>query len=213
MIAPEGRKILTVLLILTFLSGLGSFIYNLDWLFAVYGILGFLFLACLFFFRDPERKIPVGDKLILAPADGKVIQVKTVDDPNVGKDARQISIFLSLFNVHVNRMPVTALVRQVDYQPGKFLTAFTHAASHENEQTNILLEHESGLMRVKQIAGFIARRILCYAKEGTQMKQGERLGFIMFGSRMDVIFPRHVQVLVALGDKVQGGTTIIGKFT
>lgn len=212
MIAPEGRKILAVLLILTFLTGLGAYVYHLNWLFAVYAVLGFLFLACLFFFRDPELKITEGDDLILAPADGKVIQVKTVDDPTVGKEAHQVSIFLSLFNVHVNRVPVTALVRQVDYQPGKFLTAFTHAASNENEQTNILLEHQAGLVRVKQIAGFIARRILCYATAGKQMKQGERLGFIMFGSRMDVIFPRHVQVLVALGDRVRGGTTIIGKF-
>ncbi len=212
MIAPEGRKILAVLLVLTFLTGLGAYVYNLDGLFAVYAVLGFLFLASLFFFRDPERKIPEGDNLILAPADGKVIQVKTVDDPSVGPEARQVSIFLSLFNVHVNRVPVTALVRQVDYQPGKFLTAFTHAASDENEQTNILLEHQSGLVRVKQIAGFIARRILCYAQVGNQMEKGERLGFIMFGSRMDIIFPRHVQVLVALGAKVRGGTTIIGKF-
>ncbi|NOZ03088.1 MAG: phosphatidylserine decarboxylase family protein [FCB group bacterium] len=212
MIAPEGRKILLTLFAVTFAFGIGGYYYSLDWLLWLFAISGILFLFCLNFFRDPVREIPDEKNCIISPADGKVVLIKEVNDKEVGSPAKQVSIFLNVFNVHVNRVPFDGTVRSVSYRPGKFLAAFNHKASDENEQTSIVLETTEGTIKVKQIAGLIARRILCYASEGKKFAQGDRLGFIMFGSRTDIIFPATVTVNIAVGDKVTGGKTIIGKF-
>ncbi len=212
MIAPEGRKILLTLFAITFVFGIVGYYYSLNWLLWLSAISGLLFLFCLNFFRDPIREIPDEENGIISPADGKVVLIKEVNDKEVGGEAIQVSIFLNVFNVHVNRVPFDSTVRSVSYRPGKFLAAFNHKASDENEQTMIVLDTSEGVMKVKQIAGLIARRILCYASDGKKFSRGDRLGFIMFGSRTDIIFPAAVTVNIAVGDKVTGGKTIIGKF-
>ena len=210
MIAKEGRKIILILFFLTIFSRLVGNINGLEWLSFVYLISGLFFLFSLIFFRDPKRNIPAGDNSLVSPADGKIINVEQVNDPDVGKGIL-VSVFLNIFNVHVNRVPVTVLIKKTDYKQGKFLAAFNHKASDENEQTIILMESPNGLMKVKQVAGLIARRIHCYAQAGKTLLKGDRLGFIMFGSRTDIIFPSVYQVQVHKGQTVTGGETIIAK--
>ena len=167
-----------------------------------------------FFTREilpDKRPIDKSENALISPADGKIIGIDQVNDSEIGESANRISIFLSVFNVHVNRVPMTCTVKQVKYIPGKFLAAYDHKASDENEKTEILFSEANITYRVHQIAGIIARRIRCYAEKDLKMVKGDRLGFIMFGSRTDIIFPKSVQIEVDLGDKVKGGETIIGK--
>ena len=175
-----------------------------------------LFLACitvfsLYFFRDPQRIPPKVDGF-LAPADGKIIQIREIEDDELGK-AWQISIFLSVWNVHSQRVPLSGKVLSKKYYPGKFFAAFKHKASKENEQTSVLFEGEKGnKFKIKQIAGWIARRIINYMEPKNNVERGERLGFIRFGSRVDIIVPEKFQLYVSLGDIVTGNQTIIGHF-
>jgi len=210
--APEGRKILSILLIIT--SGL-LFIYlltNLSILPIIAGISSLLLVFSLNFFRDPDRKIPEGDNIIISPADGKVTVVTTINDPEVGENSKLVSIFLNVFDVHANRVPISGKVISSSRKDGQFVSAFRHDAVDVNEQTTILLDTSIGVVKVKQIAGLIARRILCYAKVGEKMSKGDRLGFIMFGSRTDIILPSSVDVLVEVGKRVVGTETIIGNY-
>ena len=210
--APEGRKILSILLIIT--SGL-LFIYlltNLSILPIIAGISSLLLVFSLNFFRDPDRKIPEGDNIIISPADGKVTVVTTINDPEVGENSKLVSIFLNVFDVHANRIPISGKVISSSRKDGQFVSAFRHDAADVNEQTTILLDTSIGVVKVKQIAGLIARRILCYAKVGEKMNKGDRLGFIMFGSRTDIILPSSVDVLVEVGQRVVGTETIIGNY-
>ena len=152
-----------------------------------------LALWVAYFFRDPERTGPRGDQVVIAPADGKVVLISDVDEPSfMGGRARRVSIFMNVFNVHVNRYPVTGIVRYVHYNPGKFLNAAVEKSSLENEQMSVGIETRRGRMLVRQIAGLIARRIVTYSKEGEQVEQGERMGLIRFGSRVDVFLPLDV---------------------
>ena len=210
--AHEGRKILSILLIITAsLFFIGLFINSTIFPIAG-GILSLLLVFSLNFFRDPDRKIPEGKNIIISPADGKVTAVTSIDDPDVGKNSKLVSIFLNVFDVHANRVPISGKVISVNRKPGQFVSAFRHDAADVNEQVTTLFETSLGAIKVKQIAGIIARRILCYAKIGEKMEKGERLGFIMFGSRTDVIFPPSVNVLVKVGQRVVGTETIIGTF-
>ena len=211
MLAPEGRIILIILFITTFTTGMIGSYYDSERLLVCYTFFGLLFLFSCNFFRDPVRSIPLDESSIVAPADGKIIRIDQVNDSEIGEGANRISIFLSVFNVHVNRVPITGTVKDVKYIPGKFLVAYDHKASDENEKTDILFIGVNITYRVHQIAGIIARRIRCYAEKDLKMEKGDRLGFIMFGSRTDIIFPESVQIEVDLGDKVKGGETIIGK--
>ena len=211
MIAKEGRIILIPLLLITFPVGLYAHATNNLTLTILYAILGVLFLFCLNFFRDPKRTIPMDASLVISPADGKVVKVTEINDPEVGEGAKLVSIFLNVFNVHVNRVPLDGTVTAMDRKTGKFLAAFDHKASDVNEQVVTVLSHASGQFKIKQIAGLIARRILCYAQPGQKMHKGGRLGFIRFGSRTDLIMPAHVNVKVEVGQKVAGGETIIGQ--
>lgn len=213
MLAPEGRRILVPLLIAAFGVGILAHYYDYLGLSILYLVLGGLFLFCLNFFRDPTRIVPVNPKAIISPADGKVVKISKVDDPDVGEQATLVSIFLNVFNVHTNRMPVTATIKSVDHKIGKFLAAFNHLASDENERVTIIMESEFGTFKVKQIAGLIARRIICYAEPGKEMQKGGRLGYIMFGSRTDLILPAQVNVQVQVGQKVTGTETIIGEIS
>jgi len=178
-------------------------------------VAGYIFLGItvfiVSFFRDPERDIPSGEDSIVSPADGKVIVVRRVTEGRILKaEAIQISIFMNVFNVHVNRVPASGRVSEVFYNPGKFFSADKDKASLENEQNALLIEAENGKkFAVNQIAGLIARRIVCYAKEGDAVEKGRRFGMIRFGSRLDVYLPVDCRANVKEGDKVKAGSTIL----
>jgi phosphatidylserine decarboxylase len=170
-----------------------------------------LTLFVLFFFRDPERTLPEGKGVVVSPADGRVIVIKDIFEPDYLKqDVKQISIFLSVFNVHVNRAPVGGSVEVVKYNPGKFHVASVDKASLDNEQTAMVISDGKNKILVKQIAGLIARRIVCYAKPGDALKSGERYGLIRFGSRVDLFLPKTAEVRVKVGDRIKGGRDVIG---
>ncbi len=170
-----------------------------------------LTLFVLFFFRDPERPLPKGENLVVSPADGRVVVIKDVYEPDYLKqDVKQVSIFLSVFNVHVNRAPVGGIVETVKYNPGRFHVAAVEKASLENEQTGMVIVHGKHKLLVKQIAGLIARRIVCYAKPGDALAPGERYGLIRFGSRVDLFLPRDTVLKVKVGDRIKGVRDIIG---
>jgi len=181
-----------------------------------YGVIGatvVLFGLTLNFFRDPDRRPPPGDHLILAPADGKIIKVQKVREPEFLKsDATMISIFMSPLNVHVNRNPVTGIVRHYRYVEGEFFAAFEDKASEKNEQTIIGIESSGGAVLMKQIAGFVARRIVCTLNPGDTVRAGERFGMIRFGSRVDVFIPLSAQVLATEGMKAVAGETVLASF-
>lgn len=172
-----------------------------------------LFLFTAYFFRNPRRTIPKDCRAVLSPADGVVLSVSNVhEDKFLGGSAKKVSIFLSIFNVHVNRSPVAGEVKYVKYVPGKFLPAFKSHASEINERNYVGLESPGFRVLVCQITGFIARRIVCYAKEGRRLDQGQMFGVIKFGSCTEIYVPEDVEILVGPGDSVKGGETIIGRF-
>ena len=171
--------------------------------------LGIVALACLGFFRDPERTPPTGIGLVLAPADGRVMRVDEVHDPWVG-DAVRTSIFLSPLDVHVNRSPVAGLVESVDQARGRFMAAYKDEASELNERCTIALQGDGARVSVKQIAGVLARRIVCRVERGDKLAAGERFGLIRFGSRTDLVVPRSAAMQVKVGDRVKGGETVMG---
>ena len=211
MIAPEG-KIIIIPLLLFVLAGTGIQAYypseGLKWINLVFAVLT---LFSMYFFRDPQR-IPPNNNGFLSPADGKVVQIIDVEDEEIGP-AKQISIFLSVFNVHRQRVPLSGKVISKNNNSGKFLAAFNHKASLDNEQTVVTFETENGKRyKIKQIAGLIARRILNYMEPENRVERGQRLGFIRFGSRVDIIVPPEFQIDVSLGDMVRGNQTIIGRF-
>jgi len=166
----------------------------------------------VYFFRDPERVIPEGERLILAPADGRVLAIKPFPDWKgpFGESLMRVSIFLSVFDVHVNRAPLTSLVNGVTHTPGLFVTAWEERASAENEQTLIHFASPDGDVWVKQIAGILARRIVCRVRPGQKVGAGDRIGLIRFGSRVDCILPATVELKVRRGQAVKGGSTILG---
>ena len=211
-LAPEGNFIIYPLFFILVISFGIDFIFSQKYLFFINIFFLVLFIFCLNFFRDPKRILPADKNCIVSPADGKIIKIKEFEDPETKEKLRLVSIFLSVFNVHSNRMPVDGLIKSVNYIKGDFLAAFDHKASEQNERTEISIDTKFGSMVVKQIAGLVARRILCYAKENEKMSAGERLGFIRFGSRTDIILPDKVTLNVELDQKVYGGQTIIGKY-
>jgi phosphatidylserine decarboxylase len=160
-------------------------------------------LYCLYFFRDPERRPPPGNVLV-APADGKVVSVKQLDSGET-----RVSIFLNIFNVHVNRTPIPGKITEVRYQEGKFLVASHEAASAENEQNTLTIEGRNTRVVCRQIAGLIARRIVCYKRPGDLVAAGERIGYIKFGSRVDVFFGPEWKTVVRMGDRVAAGTSVL----
>ncbi|MGQ9818699.1 MAG: phosphatidylserine decarboxylase family protein [Candidatus Kapaibacteriales bacterium] len=180
-------------------------------------LIGILIIAYAFwFFRDPERKVPIlaleDQSLVVAPADGKVIEIKrtntikVLDAPGI-----QISIFLSPLDIHVNRIPISGKVVHFEYNPGKYFVAFHPKASEENEHTFIVIENTFGKVAFKQIAGILARRVVCTLAKGNNVNIGERFGMIKFGSRMDVILPKSSEILIELNQKVVAGETIIAR--
>ncbi len=203
-VASEGWPFILPLAAVTVLC------FLLGWKYPAWFLL-VLTLFVLFFFRDPERVVPAGDGVVVSPADGKVIVVKDVFEPTYLKqDVKQISIFLSVFNVHVNRAPYGGSVEAVKYNPGRFHVASVDKASLDNEQTAMVITSGRHKILVKQIAGLIARRIVCYARPGDRLVSGERYGLIRFGSRVDLFLPKDVVLHVKVGDRVKGGRGIIG---
>lgn len=171
-----------------------------------------LALWVAYFFRDPERSGARGSHLVIAPADGKVVQITEVDEPAfLQSRALRISIFMNVFDVHVNRYPVDGVIRYVQRNPGKFLSAATDKSSLENEQNSVGIEAAGTRVLVRQIAGLIARRIVTYGKLGDQVKQGERMGIIRFGSRVDVFLPVTAAVRAKAGDTTTAGTTVLAE--
>lgn len=172
----------------------------------------FIFLAAFvaFFFRDPQRQTSADEKTVISPADGLVVVVKPLDSMDLSAGTL-VSIFLSIFDVHVNRSPLAGKITAVDYRPGKFLVASKQRASFENEQTIITVENQYAKVVFKQIAGLIARRIVFWKKAGDQVQLGERVGYIKFGSRVDILLPSQILVQVKKGQRVKGGVTVIGK--
>ncbi len=169
-------------------------------------------LWVVYFFRDPERPGPRGDALVIAPADGRIVHVTEIDEPAyLGGRALRISIFMNVFNVHVNRYPVSGTVEFRHYNPGKFLNAANEKSSLENEQMSVGIAHGATRVMMRQIAGLIARRIVTYSKVGDTARQGERMGLIRFGSRVDVFLPTSASVRVRVGQSSQAGITVLAE--
>lgn len=172
--------------------------------------LGSLFV--LQFFRDPPRQVPADPALVCAPADGRIVAVEKTEDPYATGIALKISVFMNVFNVHSNRSPVDGEVTQVNYSAGAFVNAALDKASLENERNALRIRMDSGAeLTCVQIAGLVARRILCYVKAGDRLTKGQRFGFIRFGSRVDVYLPLQARARVAVGDKVYAGATVLAE--
>ncbi|MDQ3191081.1 MAG: phosphatidylserine decarboxylase family protein [Bacteroidota bacterium] len=189
------------------------FLFDLTILrYIIYVISGVLLITVLQFFRSPKRTLPNDDTNVICPADGKVVVIEEVVENEYFKDKRiQVSIFMSPVNVHINRYPVSGVIKYVKYHPGKYLVAWHPKSSTENERSTIVLESKSGKpLLIRQIAGALARRIVFYCKVDQQVEQGTELGFIKFGSRVDVFFPLGSKIEVKLNQKVRGGETILG---
>jgi len=174
------------------------------------GLLVLLGAFVLYFFRDPERAIPADPAAVASPADGRVMEI--VDEPLGERPGRRISIFLAVWDVHVNRAPLAGQIRRVEYRPGRFYAAMRSRASAENEQNVIYLSTARGEIVFKQIAGWIARRVLCWKAEGDAVARGERVGMIRFGSRVDIWLPPEAEILVRPGEHVAGGSSILARF-
>ena len=214
MIASEGKIIIIPTIIILFIGITISYLIDsLAWI-SYFNYTTFCFLLfSVYFFREPKRKVSGEANEMLSPADGKVIQIIDLEDPEIGQ-AKQISIFLSVFNVHSQYVPIDSKVIWTKYHAGKYLIAFNHKTSTQNERTSTLFETKGqNRYKIKQIAGFIARRILNYMKTDQIVDKGLRLGFIRFGSRVEIIIPENnFEILVKKGDKVRANLSLIGIF-
>lgn len=213
MIAREGWPFILIGLVLTVLLIVLSTRANSLWLFCLATILGLLTLFVTFFFRDPDRTFAAEPGLLASPADGKVIKIEQIaTHPFIGGPATKVSIFLSVFDVHVNRVPANGVVTHVTYNPGEFFVAYADKASEKNEQTEIGMTTDSGeKILFKQIAGYIARRIVCRLEKGDTVAAGQRFGMIRFGSRAELFVPASAAILVKAGDRVLGGETPLAR--
>ncbi|MBS1552520.1 MAG: phosphatidylserine decarboxylase family protein [Bacteroidetes bacterium] len=217
-----GRDVILKVFILVFLLTLSALFVNSSvYVFAAVSISALLWIFTLYFFRDPERKLPDGYKLnqLLSPGDGKVVVIENITntEKNIfekGEELIQISIFLSPLNVHVNRIPLTGEVKYLNYIKGDYIVAFDHKSSERNERSEIGIEDNMNGNKVlfKQIAGFVARRIVYDIKNGDRVTAGDRFGMIKFGSRIDILISKSSNVLVKIDQKVTGGETIIAEF-
>lgn len=171
------------------------------------------YLWMLYFFRNPSRNIMAQEGAILSPADGKIVTIQTVyEDEYFQEDRIQVSIFMSPFNVHVNRSPISGTIQYFKYHPGQYLVAFHPKSSSKNERTTVVVKRQDGMQLLfRQVAGFVARRIKFYPQQDDLIKQGDEVGFIKFGSRLDVFLPLDAQVKVKLGDQVKGGISVLAE--
>jgi phosphatidylserine decarboxylase len=206
-VAKEGYPIIL------FTASLSVAAWAIGWL-ALAAVLGILVLGVLAFFRDPERCPPDGEGLIVAPADGKVVSItKVIQRPLMKKASSRVSIFLSPLDVHINRAPIGGKVDEVKHTRGKFIAAYKDEASERNEQNSLRIRDDRGReVEVVQVAGIVARRIICRARRGDLLSRGSRFGLIMFGSRTDLYLPAGNRIEVSEGQRVKGGETIVGRF-
>ena len=198
------KEVSTALIILFLLVVFFYFIYKPLFILSL-----ILLIFTFYFFRDPERVIPIGDDILVSPADGLITNITETKEGK--KTYLKVSIFLSIFNVHIQRLPISGVVTKVDYIEGKFINATLDKASDENERLKITIKNGNNLIYVTQIAGLIARRIVNYVKPNENINQGERYGIIKFGSRVDIEFPNSFKLLVNEGQQCIGGETIIAQ--
>jgi phosphatidylserine decarboxylase len=213
MIAREGWPFILVGVVVSAIFW-GLYLLRSDWVFLIAALdFTLLTLFVIYFFRDPPRRFTAEPNLLVSPADGKIIAVEKVPDhPFIGGDALKVAIFLSIFDVHINRVPASGRIEYVRYHPGRFISAFKDKASELNEQTEIGLTTDTGYrIIVKQIAGVIARRIVCRLRPGDTVGAGARFGLIRFGSRVELLLPAGTRLLVSRGVHVKGGHTPIGR--
>jgi phosphatidylserine decarboxylase len=188
---------------------IGGAAFFLHWRIAAYLFL-FLALFVFSFFRNPDRVIPSEPGAIVSPGDGRVVVVQ--DEDYAGKPGKRVSIFLAVWNVHVNRSPAAGRITEMEYRPGKFVAAMRATASAENEQNVFILSTDAGELVFKQIAGLIARRVVSWKKEGDFVARGERIGLVRFGSRVDLWVPQQAQILVKVGQNVKGGSSVLASW-
>ncbi len=202
LIAREGWPFLAIGLVVAVLASSYSLIWSIPfWIVALF---------VLQFFRDPPREVPGDAKTVVSPADGRIVAVENAHDPYLERETVKISVFMNVFNVHSNRAPVDGEVKQIWYNAGSFVNAALDKASTENERNALWIRADAGAdVTCVQVAGLIARRILCYAKAGDKLGRGQRYGFIRFGSRVDVYLPQNARVRAALGDKVYASSTVL----
>ena len=198
------KEISAALIILFLLVIFFYFIYKP--LFLIFLI---LLIFTFYFFRDPERVVPLGDDILVSPADGIITNISEYKEGK--KSYTKVSIFLSVFNVHIQRLPLSGQITKIDYIEGKFINATLDKASEENERLRLTLKSGSNVIYITQIAGLIARRIICYLKTNERVNQGERYGIIKFGSRVDIEFPNSYNLMVSIGQQCIGGETIIAR--
>lgn len=191
------------------LIGLIVLPFGRGWVLAIGIVFVLLALFVFSFFRDPDRSIPTEQGLIVAPADGRVVVVK--EETERGRAGKRISIFLAIWNVHVNRAPASGTITQLNYRPGKFLAAWDENASLQNEQNVFTQATEHGEIVYKQIAGLIARRVVAWKKPGDVVSRGERIGLVRFGSRVDLWLPQEAELLVKVGENVKGGSSVLAR--
>ena len=211
MIAKEGRLILCGLLLFLFPFGIYVHASEVKILYYLYFLFGSFYIFTIYFFRDPLRKIPFDTSAILSPADGRVVSINTVNDNDIGESSQVISIFLSIFDVHAFRYPYDGKIKSVNNKNGSFIAAFNHNASEVNEQIVTVIKSNSFTFKIKQIAGLVARRILCYAKPNEVVQKGDRMGFIRFGSRADIVVSSEIKICVNVGEKVKAGESVIAR--
>ncbi|GKS68863.1 phosphatidylserine decarboxylase [Nitrosomonas sp. PY1] len=205
-IAREGWPFIAI----AFLAAIGVTVF-VDWLWAIpFWIIAFFVLQ---FFRDPPREVPDNQNAILAPADGRIVAIEKVQDPYLKRDAVKISVFMNVFNVHSNRSPVDGKVQDKWYFPGKFINADLPKASLENERNALWIKADNGAdVTCVQVAGLIAKRIVCHIAIKDHLQRGQRFGFIRFGSRVDVYLPLNIKINVNIGDKVSATQTVLAEF-
>ncbi len=202
LIAREGWPFLAIAVVVAALAAAYSIVWSIPfWIVALF---------VLQFFRDPPREVPGDAKTVVSPADGRIVAVEKAHDPYLDRESIKVSVFMNVFNVHSNRAPVDGQVKQIFYNAGSFVNAALDKASTENERNALWIRADAGAdVTCVQVAGLIARRILCYAKAGDKLQRGQRYGFIRFGSRVDVYLPLNARIKAALGDKVYAASTIL----
>ncbi|MCB9187182.1 MAG: phosphatidylserine decarboxylase family protein [Flavobacteriales bacterium] len=216
-IHKEGYRMLTLLALAIIALSIGV-VYlfpKLVWLHYLVGIAGgIIFLIFLQFFRSPKRNLVISSRSIVCPADGRVVAIEEVEEPEYfnGEKRIQVSVFMSPLNVHLNRYPISGRIAYAKYHPGEFLVAWHPKSSTENERNTVVIETEFGpTVLIRQIAGFVARRIVWYCNQGDEVKQGDELGFIKFGSRVDLFLPLDAKIKVELEEKVKGGISVLAE--
>ena len=209
--AREGYPFIIICLVSALLAWLATIVLGL-WMYIIAVLLSVLTILVAWFFRDPERDRPVDQDIVIAPADGKIIAINEIHEPSFfDGPCRRITIFLSIFNVHIQRAPIEGKVIHKFYKNGEYLAAWNEKASEKNEQSSLGIATQHGSVMVRQIAGLIARRIVTYPELDAILEPGERIGLIRFGPRVDLFIPTHWKVECKVGDKSLGGVTVLAK--